>query len=84
MQAPNPPRERGRTAPTPPPAPERLAISETELAGRWGIAVKTLRRWRHEAQGPVFCKLGARVVYLISEITAFEQRNARYGTGVRK
>ncbi len=62
---------------------ERLALDEYELAGRWGLSVKTLRRWRQEGLGPVFCKLGARVTYLIAEIEAFEQRNARHSTSAR-
>ena len=46
----------------------RLAMDEYELAGRWGLSVKTLRRWRQEQLGPVFCKLGARVTYLILQL----------------
>lgn len=65
------------------PACERLALDETELATRWGLSVKTLRRWRQEQLGPVFCKLGARVTYLISEVEAFERRVARYSTFTR-
>lgn len=62
---------------------EKLALDEYELAARWGLSVRTLRRWRQEHLGPVFCKLGARVTYLIAEIEAFEQRNARYSTCAR-
>lgn len=62
-------------------ATQRIAIDEYELAARWGLSVKTLRRWRMEQLGPVFCKLGARVTYLIAEIETFERRNRRYGTG---
>jgi hypothetical protein len=62
---------------------QRIAFDEYELAGRWGISVKTLRRWRQEQLGPVFCKLGARVTYLITEIEAFERRNARHSTFTR-
>ena len=58
----------------------RLALDENELALRWGLSVKTLRRWRQEQLGPVFCKLGARVTYLIPEIEAFEQRVSRFST----
>ena len=61
----------------------RIALDENELATRWGLSVKTLRRWRQEQLGPVFCKLGARVTYLISEIEAFERRVSRYSTSVR-
>lgn len=65
------------------PAIERIALDEYELAGRWGLSVKTLRRWRQEQLGPVFCKLGARVTYLISEVEAFERRVARHSTSTR-
>lgn len=61
----------------------RLALNEYELAIRWGLSVKTLRRWRQEQLGPVFCKLGARVTYLISEVEAFERRVSRYSTFAR-
>ena len=61
----------------------RIALDEYELAGRWGLSVKTLRRWRQESLGPVFCKLGARVTYLISEVEAFERRVSRQSTFAR-
>ena len=61
----------------------RIALDENELATRWGLSVKTLRRWRQEQLGPVFCKLGARVTYLISEIEAFERRVSRHSTFTR-
>lgn len=61
----------------------RIALDENELAIRWGISVKTLRRWRQEQLGPVFCKLGARVTYLISEVEAFERRVSRHSTFTR-
>jgi hypothetical protein len=61
----------------------RIALDEYELAARWGLSVKTLRRWRQEQLGPVFCKLGARVTYLISDVEAFERRVSRYSTSVR-
>lgn len=61
----------------------RIALDESELATRWGLSVKTLRRWRQEQLGPVFCKLGSRVTYLISEVEAFERRVSRYSTSAR-
>ena len=61
----------------------RIALDEFELAYRWGLSVKTLRRWRQEQLGPVFCKLGARVTYLITEVEAFERRVSRYSTFAR-
>jgi hypothetical protein len=74
----------GRKSPRPlPDGVTRIALDENELATRWGLSVKTLRRWRQEQLGPVFCKLGARVTYLISEIEAFERRVSRYSTFAR-
>ena len=61
----------------------RLALDEHELALRWGISVKTIRRWRQHHLGPVFCKLGARVTYLISDVEEFERRVSRYSTSSR-
>ena len=61
----------------------KAALNEHELAARWGISVKTLRRWRQQQLGPVFCKLGSRVTYLLSEIEAFEKRCSRYSTSAR-
>lgn len=61
----------------------RIALDENELAARWGLSVKTLRRWRQEQLGPIFCKLGARVTYLIPEVEAFERRVSRYSTFAR-
>jgi hypothetical protein len=58
----------------------KAALDEHELAARWGLSVKTLRRWRQQQLGPIFCKLGSRVVYLITDIEAFERRSARYST----
>lgn len=61
----------------------RIALDESELAARWRLSVKTLRRWRQEHLGPAFCKLGARVIYLLSEIEAYERRCSRYTVGAR-
>ena len=58
----------------------RIALDEYELAGRWGLSVKTLRRWRQEQLGPIFCKCGSRVIYLISEVEVYERRVSRHST----
>jgi hypothetical protein len=58
----------------------RIAMNEHELSQRWGLSVKTLRRWRQEKLGPIFCKMGARVTYLITEIEAYERRVSRHST----
>lgn len=69
---------RSRAAVTP-----QIAIDEYDLAARWGLSVRTIRRWRTEQLGPVFCKLGAQIRYLLAEIETFERRHSRYGSCVR-
>ena len=69
--------------PSTPSAHPCIALTENELAARWRLSVKTLRRWRQEQLGPIFCKLGARVTYLVSEIEAFERRVSRHSTFAR-
>jgi hypothetical protein len=83
VKSPSRPRQSPQAASTGSPARERLALDETELATRWGLSVKTLRRWRQQQLGPIFCKLGARVTYLISEVEAFERRASRHSTFTR-
>jgi len=84
MQIRSPFNQSGRaTSQTAQEAPPRIAINENELSQRWGMSVKTLRRWRQEQLGPIYCKLGARVTYLITEIENFEQRVSRYSTRAR-
>lgn len=70
--------------PAPPDPPQvSIALNEYELAARWGMSVKTLRRWRQEQLGPIFCKFGARVTYLIAEVEAYERRVSRHSTFAR-
>ena len=64
-------------------AVQRIALDENELATRWGLSVKTLRRWRQEQLGCEFCKLGSRVVYLVAQVEAFERRVSRNSTFAR-
>jgi hypothetical protein len=37
------------------------AFTESELADRWAISVKTLQRWRSENRGPRYFKLSKAV-----------------------
>ena len=60
-----------------------LALTETELAVRWNLSHKTLQRWRSDGIGPIFCKLGSRVVYLIRDIQNYEREISRYSTAAR-
>jgi len=55
--------------------PEHL--SEKLLARRWGLSHRTLERWRHDGHGPVYLKIGGRVVYQRADIEAYEATRRR-------
>ncbi|TAN56809.1 MAG: DNA-binding protein [Magnetospirillum sp.] len=56
-------------------------LRQSELAQRWSISGRTLERWRWLGEGPVFMKLGGRVVYRLDDVEAFEERQRRTQTG---
>ena len=76
-------REPATTAETDQAGNTSLALTETELALRWNLSLKTLQRWRSVGLGPIFCKLGSRVVYLIRDIQDYEREISRYSTSAR-
>lgn len=49
------------------------AFTETELAQRWAISIKTLQRWRSENRGPRYIKLSKVVRYRFADILDYEQ-----------
>lgn len=55
-------------------------MTQTELAERWQISEATLERWRTEAGGPVFLKLGSQVRYRVRDVEAFEAEVVREST----
>ena len=50
------------------------ALSEVDLAVRWGMSPKTLQRWRTTKQGPEYLKLGKKVQYPLAAIEQFENQ----------
>lgn len=48
-------------------------LNQKELAERWTISHRTLERWRWAGEGPVYMKIGGRVVYRIADVEAFER-----------
>ncbi|MDE2259876.1 MAG: helix-turn-helix domain-containing protein [Betaproteobacteria bacterium] len=57
--------------------PNRDFVTPRELADRWHISEKTLERWRMQGTGPVFLKLGGRVLYRIEQVEAHERNRSR-------
>ncbi len=46
-------------------------LSEKEAATLLGLSVRTLQAWRQRGTGPIFLKLGRRVVYTACDLDAF-------------
>ena len=59
-------------------------LSPRQLAGRWGLSEKTLERWRMLGTGPVFLKLGGRVMYRLEEVKSLEKQRERRCTAGRE
>jgi predicted site-specific integrase-resolvase len=59
---------------------QKTCLTQTDLARRWTISPRTLERWRWVGEGPVYMKIGGRVVYRLDDILAFEQAQLRQNT----
>lgn len=53
-------------------------MNERQIAARWKISLKTLRRWRHDGEGPVWHKLFQHVRYHEADILEFERQGAQH------
>jgi len=56
---------------------ERDFLTPDQLVKRWqGTVTKaTLSNWRSAKRGPVFVKVGGRVLYRVSDIERYETKN---------
>ena len=59
----------------------RKFFSPRELANRWNTSEKTLERWRMHGSGPVYLKIGGRVLYGVEQIEEHERGRVRVATG---
>ena len=46
-------------------------LTESQVAERLGLAVATLRAWRHRGTGPRFLRFGRAVRYLVTDLDEF-------------
>lgn len=53
-------------------------MTEKQVADRWQVSLKTLRRWRLNGEGPVWYKLFRHVRYHEADILEFERRGAQH------
>lgn len=52
--------------------PQPTHLSATDLAERWHVTTGHLANLRTEGFGPRYVKLGARVVYRLADVEAYE------------
>lgn len=48
-------------------------LTQSDLAGRWNKSVHTIERYRTEGVGPIYLKIGGKVMYRIKDIEKFEE-----------
>jgi hypothetical protein len=58
---------------------ENEYLSAKEVAARWGnnVAATTLAQWRSRKVGPVWTKLGGKVLYSLRDVVAYETAQRR-------
>jgi len=54
-------------------------LTETDVARRWRMSVRTLQAWRWRKVGPPYIKAMGRVLYRLSDIETFEAEHLRGG-----
>ena len=52
-------------------------LNQVELSRRWSLSPRTLERWRWLKQGPIYLKVGGRIVYRLEDVEAFEAASFR-------
>lgn len=52
-------------------------LTTEELAARWKLQPNTLVIWRMQCAGPKYVKVGARVLYRLEDVEAFERANEK-------
>ncbi len=57
-------------------------LNQIELSRRWSLSPRTLERWRWLREGPVYLKIGGRVVYRLEDIEAYEAKQRRASASV--
>ena len=55
-------------------------LNASQAARRLGLSPSTLAKMRLSGNGPVFCKLGRRVVYRAADLDAYLEASRRHST----
>lgn len=60
-------------------ATQPIWLTTLELAARWRVTSRTLERWRAEPYGPAWHHIGGKILYLLDDVLAYEDRHRRKG-----
>lgn len=52
-------------------------LTQLDLARRWRLSPRSLERWRTTGEGPIFLKVGKRIVYRLEDVLAFEKERLK-------
>jgi len=69
--------------PEPPQMQEEARLTERQLCKFWSITPETLRKWRGNGYGPIYLKVGGRVLYRPEDIREFERQTMYRSSGDR-
>ena len=58
-------------------------LNQLDLSRRWAISPRTLERWRWQAFGPDFVKVGGRVLYRLCDVERYETENLHQANPVK-
>ena len=61
----------------------KIMLTEQDLSEYWGIRRYTLQKWRTTGDGPIYLKIGGRVMYPRKAIQEYEKQRMFRSTSER-
>ena len=59
-------------------------MMNAEIAAQYlSISAQTLHNWRHKEKGPIYIKIGGRIIYKKKDLDLYIKENTRYGKNNR-
>lgn len=62
---------------------KKIMLTEQDLSEYWGVKRYTLQKWRTTGDGPIYLKIGGRVMYPRKAILEYEQQRMFRSTSSR-
>lgn len=62
---------------------KKIMLTEQDLSEYWGIRRYTLQKWRTTGDGPIYLKIGSRVMYPRKAILEYEKQRTFRSTSNR-